>query len=85
MMWLGTSPSNWAIYSPRSVSTTASPTFSRSALRCSSSVTIDFDLMIDLTPFISAISRTMRRASSASGAQWTIPPAFSTFSTSISR
>ena len=65
------------IHSPRSVSHTSNPCFSRYALRRISSAVMDFDFTTVLTPFSSAIFAMISRASTASAARWTTTPRFS--------
>ena len=62
------------IHSPRSVSQTCRPCFSRWALRPISSAVIDLDFTMRFTPFSAAIRAMMAQASAASAARWTITP-----------
>ncbi len=70
----GGSPASWTMRSPRSVSTTSMPRASRYGFRWHSSVSIDFDFTIRLTPRFSRISWTIRLCSAPSRAQWTCMP-----------
>src|SRR5271170_1946041 len=62
------------MYSPRSVSTTTSPPASIARSSADSSLTIDFDLMILLTPWRRSMSSTWRLTSSGVSAQSTVAP-----------
>ena len=64
VMWMagmtmceGVCPANWMIHSPRSVSPTVIPAFSRKGLRWISSVAMDFDLTTVFTPLSCATFR----------------------------
>ena len=70
-MWLGVSPRIWMMYSPRSVSTTSSPSASRRALRPISSEIIDLLLVTTRAPASRQMPRTMSQASAAVDAQCT--------------
>ena len=63
MMCEGRSAASWTMYSPRSVSTTATPAASSASLRWVSSVTMDLDFTTRRRPAARAIPQTMRFAS----------------------
>ena len=65
IMWEGGSPRSWTMNSPRSVSTTSKPAFSKAWLRRISSLTIDFDLAINFAERCLVISSTIWTAWSA--------------------
>ncbi len=92
MMWEGVSPTSWMMYSPRSVSSTSMPAFSRWALRWISSETIDLLLTTVFAPRSARIRAMISRAEAASFARCTVAPALvardaniSTYSCSRSR
>jgi hypothetical protein len=62
------------MYSPRSVSTTVSPAASIAWSSADSSDTIDFDLMIFVTPCFAAISSTSALTSAGVSAHSTVAP-----------
>ena len=74
MMCEGISLASWMMYSPRSVSTTSTPSASSAALRWISSVAIDFDLTTSRTPSSRVMPSTIWRASSGPAARWTVIP-----------
>ena len=73
-IWLGARCMSWRMRSPRSVSTTSMPSFSRCSLRWHSSVSIDLLFTTFLTPWLCMISMTMLLYSFASFAQCTWAP-----------
>src|SRR5881409_10295 len=85
MMCEGRSWASWMMYSPRSVSTGVTPIASSASLRWISSVAIDLDFTAMRAPVRLAMSRMIRRASSAVVAKCTWPPTRSTLATSVSR
>ena len=74
MICAGGSPRNWMMYSPRSVSTTRNPASSSAWFNPISSLTMVLDLAINLHWEAVAISCTIRTASCASAAKWTLIP-----------
>ena len=78
------SPASWLMSSARSVSTAAIPSAARASLRPISSVAIDLTLMTSETPWSRAMPATIALASTASRAQCTSPPAWTTDSSSRS-
>ncbi len=74
MMWLGTSPRSWMMYSPRSVSTAVMPFSPSQSLIPHSSEIIVLPLLTVLAPAFRQMSSTIARASSAVSAQCTTPP-----------
>ena len=77
VIWEGLSPASWMIHSPRSVSTTWRPSFSRALFRPTSSLTMDFDLTMSRAFFSRAIRRIVSIASWGTEALCTRAPAFS--------
>ena len=73
-MWLGGSPANWMMYSPRSVSMRSMPAASSASLMPISSPTIDLPLVTCRASALRHRSTTMRQASCALSAQCTVPP-----------
>ncbi len=89
-MWEGRSWPSCTMSSARSVSYTAIPAASRASLRPISWVAIDLTLTtsrfpVSQPPAARTRSVTIRLASAASAAQWTVPPAAVTDSSSWSR
>ncbi len=81
----GRSWPSWTMSSARSVSYAAIPAASRASLRPISWVAMDLTLTTSRWPVASTSPVTIRLASSASAAQWTVPPAAVTDSSSRSR
>src|SRR5437762_940599 len=73
MICEGRSWASWMMYSPRSVSTGVTPIASSASLRWISSVAIDLDFTAMRAPVRLAMSRMIRRASSAVVAKCTWP------------
>ena len=71
MMCDGVSLASWMMNSPRSVSTTSTPSASSTSLRWISSLAIDLPLATVRACCARTRSRTMAVASAASAAQWT--------------
>ncbi len=84
-MWEGRSSPSCTMSSARSVSYALMPAFSRASLRPISWVAMDLTLTTSRSPVARTSSVTMLLASSASAAQWTVPPARVTFSSSRTR
>ena len=74
MMWAGCSPASWRMYSPRSVSTTRSPSRSSASFRRISSLAIDFDFATSRASPRRQMSRIVSAASPAVAAKCTWPP-----------
>ena len=85
MMCDGAWPASWTMYSPRSVSIALMPAAARASLRWISSDTIDFPLTTRRTPCRVAISSTMRRASPAVAARWTMAPRLVAWRSNVAR
>lgn len=84
-MWEGRSWPSCTMSSARSVSYAAIPAASRASLSPISWVAMDLTLTTSRSPVARTSSVTIRLASSASAAQWTVPPAAVTASSNCSR
>ena len=83
-MWDGFWPASWMIHSPRSVSPTEIPAFSRKALRWISSVAMDLDLTTLLTSLSWATLRMYSLTFSGSLVRKTLAPRASAFLAKVS-
>ncbi len=84
-MWLGLSCPSWTISSARSVSVAVMPAASSASLSPISCVAIDLTFTTSVSPVACTSRVTMAFASSASRAQWTVPPRAVTCSSSWTR
>ena len=84
-MWEGMSSASWTIISARSVSWAVMPSALRCSLRLVSWVAIDLILTTSSTPLALMSEVTIRLASTASRAQWTMPPRAVTLASKRSR
>ena len=85
MMCDGRSRRSWTMYSPRSVSTTSTPSRSSASFRCVSSDTIDLLLTARRVAVLRAMSAMIALASSGVCAQCTCAPLATSFASKRSR